>query len=177
MGKEFERYPLIILLLGVSLTIPNSFCWAQSVSKTVRISFEIEPITVLKVTSEKGVGAVQLGPVSPHAEVSSQALEISVTTNTHGRYQVYHELRNEILNAAGTSFPNERLLFMVTPGTEGGNSEIPNMTPVPMNEALIFTSKAGGGSDTFRVLYSIDNSKLFSAGTYYGNIFIDLRNE
>ena len=150
---------------------------AETETKIVRVSFEIEPVTVMKVASNLGVGAVRLGPISPRAEVPSQALEVSILTNTHHSYQVYHRLEGEISNAEGAKFPSEKILFMVTRGKEGGNSEFPGSIPVPTDETLIFRSKPEGGSDTFQVVYSVENTKLFEAGLYYGNIYFDIRTE
>lgn len=151
--------------------------WAQTVSKTVRISFEIEPVTKVKISSEAGVSAVRLGPISPHAKIPTQILTVSVMTNTKNRYQIYHELKGNVISEGGDQFPPQQLLFMATDGEKGGKSETRDFTPVPPGEVTIFTSRSEGGPDTFQVLYSIDNNRLFPAGTYYGDINIDIRTE
>ena len=159
------------------LFVSSRLLWAQSVTKNVRVSFEIEPVTVIKVSSQAGVSAVRLGPLSPRADISPEPLEVSIMTNTRDRYRVYHVLREGVTNSAGTQFPFNRLLFMASSGTEGGKSEIPSFTKIPQDEIPIFTSKPEGGPDTFQIIYSVDNKELFSAGFYYGNIHIHLRNE
>ncbi len=154
-----------------------SLLQAQTVSQTVRISFEIEPVTVLKATSESGVSAVRLGPVSPKTEVPAKALKIDIMTNTRQRYRVYHQLSSEVTSGEGSSFPVEQLKFMVTSGNAGGASAIPNFASIPNGEIPIFTSKPEGGPDSFQILYSLENQKLFSSGIYYGNISLDMRTE
>ncbi len=151
--------------------------WAQTVSKNISVSFEIEPVTVLKANSESGVSAVRLGPVSPGTQVPNQTLTVSIVTNTRQRYRVYHELRGEVTSSEGISFPQDQLLFMATAGTQGGASQVPSFIPVPQGEISLFTSKSEGGPDSFQILYSLENKKLFSAGLYYGNISLDLRTE
>ena len=166
-----------IFFIFFLIAFRTDFLFAQSVSKTARVSFEIEPVTTLKVASGSGATAVRLGPISPRAEIPPQPLEISIVTNTHQSYRVYHELQEDVVSESGAAFPSDRLLFMVTQGNRGGASSISNFTPVPQGETPIFTSKPEGGPDTFQILYAINNTKLFEAGTYYGNISIDLRNE
>ena len=171
----FRSASIFLALLGILQS--SGSLWAETESKTVRISFDIEPVMVMKMTSENGVGAVRLGPISPGAEPPPQALEIKVITNTRPSYQIYHRLEGEVTNSDGTKFPHEKLLFMVTNGTKGGAGLFPSLTSVPEEETLIFRSRSEGGTDIFRVMYSVENSKLFEAGSYYGNIYFDLRTE
>lgn len=166
----------ILLILCTAFLIPHPL-FAQTTSKRIRVSFEIEPVTVMRVSSNSGVSAVRLGPISPRASVPPQSLEVSVVSNTHQRYEVYHHLHEDIPNAAGTQFPSARLHFMVTPGTEGGDSRIPHFVEIPQGDAPIFTSKQEGGSDLFHIYYLIENKEIISAGTYYGNITIDVHPE
>lgn len=171
MKKIFLFLTLFWVLAG------TSFLCAQTVSQTVRVSFEIEPVTVLRATSESGVSAVRLGPVSPKTEVPAKALNVSVITNTRQRYRVYHQLGSEVTSGEGALFPSEQLKFMVTSGAAGGTSEVQNFVSIPEGEVPIFTSKTEGGTGSFQILYSLENQKLFSAGIYYGNISLDMRTE
>lgn len=165
------------LLLLSLMVLASGRLWAQTAIGTVRISFEIEPVTVMKVTSEAGGRTVRLGPISPSAEVPTQTLEISIVSNAHENYRIYHKLRPEITSDTGTTFPVEKLRFMVTPGDKGGRSEVPSFTAVPSEEVPIFVSSPEGGSDVFQILYTVESTELFSAGVYYGDIYIDLRME
>lgn len=180
-GSSRKRKPtkgfqlILILILSV---FGAQRLWAQgTATKTVRISFEIEPVMTMQVASEAGVSAVRLGPLSPNEQAPPQALEVSVITNLHQRYQVFHSLQEGITEASGEEFPRDRLLFMVTAGKGEGTSLISGFTQVPTSEVPIFSSGSGGGSDLFHILYSVDNSELFSAGAYYGNITVDIRTE
>lgn len=151
--------------------------WADTVTKTVMVSFDIEPVTVLKTNSRMGASAVRLGPVSPRGKVSPQAIDISIVTNERQRYQIYHRLEGDLMNAAGTEFPPSKVLFKATSGIKGGASEIPDFREVPKEETLLFTSKPEGGPDQFQIFYSVDSHDVFPAGLYYGNIHLDLRSD
>ncbi len=164
-------------IFGTLLFLPLNGLWADTEIKIVRILFEIEPVTAMKVASDTGVKAVQLGPLSPHAEVPAQSLEVSILSNIRQSYQIYHRLEEDVTNARGTKFPHEKLLFMVAGGKEGGTSAFSGLSSIPSGETLIFRSKPDGGSDVFRILYSVENTKLFEAGLYYGNIYLDIRTE
>lgn len=170
--------PILFSWVWVALfLIPSQKLSADTEIKIVRMSFEIEPVTVMKVTSDTGVGAVRLGPLSPNVEVPSQSLQVSVLSNAHRPYQIYHRMEEDVTNARGIKFPPEKLLFMVTGGKEGGTSAFSSLIKIPAGETLIFRSRPEGGSDIFQILYSVENTKLFEAGLYYGNIYLDIRTE
>lgn len=162
----------------ILIAFPSSkILLANTVSKTVRIAFEIEPVTALKVVSETGGRMVRLGPLTPKMEAPPRTLEVTVATNVKGRYRVVHEVEGNVMNATGDEFPPEKVLFRVSPGIKGGVSGIPSLTPIPQGEVVIFTSGTDGGADAFQVTYSVDNTELFPAGLYYANIRVDIRTE
>ena len=162
--------------LAVSFFAGSSL-WADTVTKTIRVSFEIEPVTVLKAASSMGVSAVRLGPLSPHSGPATESIEVSVITNSHQRYRVYHRLEGGVFSESGSEFPRSKVLFMTTPGNKGGTSEIPNFKEVPDGEVAIFTSKDEGGKDNFHVLYTVNNDEVFPAGLFSGSIHLDVRAE
>ena len=166
-------FPRIFLL---ALSLPPS-ANANTVTQTTRVSYEIEPVTAVTVASETGVQAVRLGPVTPHTEVATQSLKVSIKTNTRQHYRVYQNFEGEMLSSVGTPFPLQKILFRVTNGEKGGVSEVPSPTQLAPGEIPIFTSSAEAGADIFRIYFVLDNTELFPAGLFYGNLNIDLRVE
>ena len=175
ISARFNRAGIFLAIFWILQSSGPS--WAETESRMVRISFDIEPVMVMKVSSARGVGAVRLGPIAPRSEIPPETLEVGVITNTRQSYEIYHRLDGEITNGDGTKFPTEKLLFMVTSGNKGGTGLFPSLSPLPGGETLVFRSRSEGGSDIFRVMYSVENSKLFEAGSYYGNISLELRAE
>ena len=154
-----------------------SAAYANTVTQTARISFEIEPVTAVSVASESGVQAVRMGPVAPHAEVTTQSLKVSIKTNTKQHYRVYQNFEGEMLNSAGTPFPLQKILFRASNGEKSGVSEVASPTQLTPGEIPIFTSSSEGGADAFHIYFVLDNTELFPAGLFYGNLNIDLRVE
>ncbi len=165
-----------IAMLGVFLCVVccAGYVYAAAQTKTLTLTFNVEPVTLLKVTSQSGGNNVEIGPVISGIDVPVQSLEVVIVTNTSQPYRVYHELGGELTNRSGGELPNGELSFMASSGKNGGTSEIPSMTMVPRQRTLIFTSKPEGGPDRFTLQYSLKNKKIFGAGDYYGNIRIEI---
>lgn len=146
---------------------------AISDSKTLPLTFNVEPATVLKTVSSNGPNAVEIGPVAQGIDATTETLQVLVLTNTEDRYRINHELRGEVTNNSGAEFPGNSLRLMVSSGEKGGSSLVPAFTPVPRGKVPIFTSRTSGGPDSFSISYSVSGKKTFEAGSYYGNIYLD----
>lgn len=160
--------PGLLLLL---LSVPG-WLYANSDTQTLSLTFLIEPVTVVKISSPGKV--VRIGPLVPGVDAPGENLQVSVATNTEDSYEVFHELRNEITSNSGGEFPKNELEFSVSKGKEGGTSLVPSARPVPIDRIPVF--KSLGGPDLFTIQYIVINKKSFSAGSYYGNISITLEN-
>ena len=176
MTRNFLKRDRFILILVINLLAAFPL-QADTVAKTLRLSFDIEPMTALKVVSSAGVSAVRLGPISPQAQVPVQSIEVSVLTNGRQRYRIYHRLEGGVFNASGSEFPRSKILFMASPGVRGGASEIPNFREVPDGDIVIFTSKSEGGTENFQLLYTVNNDEVFPAGLFSGSVHLDVRTE
>lgn len=144
--------------------------------ETVNLAFTITPQTVVKANQSTMSANVLLGPVIPGVKTEGAALDVSVLTNSNEPYRVYHELRGDVGSSSGGEFPEEELMMSVTPGRAGGHSEVSGKMKVERTRTLIFSSNATGDADQFQIRYSLKGDKPFSAGNYYGNIYLDVEN-
>ncbi len=165
--KKIRKYGLFFLFLAVSGPL-----YAESDTQTLNLTFSIEPVTIVKVSSPGKV--VRIGPLVPGVDARAESLLISIATNTEDSYQVFHELRNDITSNTGGEFPKDELQFSVSNGKTGGTSLFPAQRPMPRERIPVF--KSPGGPDLFTIQYVIPNKKSFTAGNYYGNISITLEN-
>ncbi len=141
--------------------------YAASDTQTLPLTFSIEPVRAVRAEASSGGPRVELGPVVPGVDAVAQTVEVMILTNTEEPYSVYHELRNEITNGSGTLLPDEGFQYLVTPGTEGGESAVPSWMPVPPSRSLLLRSR--GGPDRFVLQYTVKGKNILEAGDYYGN--------
>lgn len=161
-------------LLFMSILGWTGLSYGAAQTKTLTLTFNVEPVTVLKVSSSSGGNSVELGPVVSGVNVPVQSLEVRIVTNTSQPYRIYHDLTGDLTNRSGGVIPEGELLMMASNGRNGGTSEAPSMVPVVKGRVLLLTSRPEGGPDQFTLNYAMKNQKTFGAGDYYGNIRIEI---
>lgn len=152
---------------------PHAVSFAESDSRTLSLTFEIEPVTVVRMESDSGSANVNLGPVILGAAQESVLL-VSVVSNSGGAYRVYHQLENELTNGQGDLLSESSINMSVSNGSSGGVSEMPSPVPVPRTRTPIFRSSNKGGPERFSIRYVIPGNKMIEAGQYYGNVHLEI---
>ena len=171
-SKIFNKKTILIAGLGFLFLTLSPPVYANSDTQTLNLTFFIEPVSLVKVSSPGKV--VRIGPVVPGVDARAETLQVAILTNTEDGYQIFHELRNDITSNSGGEFPKEELAFSVSGGKNTGTSLVPSPATVPRDRTPIFRSS--GGPDLFTIQYILSNKKSFTAGNYYGNISITLEN-
>jgi len=177
MGNKMKirlTQSMISMFVFASLVMMTSPLNAHTDTETVNMTFQVVPVTVVKAVSTSGHTGIDFGSVVPGGVAFSRELDVSILTNSNDPYHVYHEIRNEVLSAGGTPYPEDDLFFTVSNGQEHGSSEVASPTQIPRGRSVIFSSGSQGGYDRFRIQYSIANEKLSEAGDYYGQVYIDV---
>ena len=148
--------------------ISSAAVFAASDTKSVVLTFYIEPVTAVRVESSFGSGKVELGTAVPGVELPPQSLNVSVFSNEEQPYQIYHEMQHEMAAANGAPLAGDFFRFLVAEGTRGGRSSVSSWTAVPQGRIAIFSSNGGG--DQFFVHYAVSGSDVLEAGDYYGHM-------
>jgi len=157
----FLGFSLLALLLGAPKT------YGVSDTETLQLTFNIEPVRVIRAEASSGGPSVDLGSALPGIDVPAQTVRVSIVTNTESPYSIYHELRSEMTNQSGTMIADEHFRYQVSEGLHGTESLVSSWTPVPLGRALI--ARGRGGPDDFAIQYSVQGKKVLEAGDYYGN--------
>lgn len=166
----------LILLPGFFLAGASSL-WAESETKSIHVSFVVQPQFDVVISSGAALPAVRFGPVSPQEGPMEQSVQIEIHTNKRQRYFIYQEMKSPLAHPEGEIFPKEELEFMVLPGKKGGQSNVPNRKPLSPGRELIFSSSNEGGPDSFTIVYTLKNKAIFNSGDYFGSVGLSVRSE
>lgn len=162
--KKYSGTILTVMLAGLL------FCaaaFAASDTQTLPVSFYIEPVRAVRAEASSGGPSVELGSVVPGVDLTAKTVQVTILTNTEEPYAVYHDLRSEMTNSSGTLLPDQSFQYLVTPGSQGGESAVPAWAAVPETRSLLFRSS--GGPAAFVLQYTVTGKNILEAGDYYGN--------
>ncbi len=143
---------------------------AETALETIEFRIRIDPVFHVE-TDSKEAGNVRLGPVTPGNPQAIDTARIIVRTN-HGRpYRIVQYLGQEFMSEGG--FPlKDRVLFSVSNGTQGGQSQVSSPQPLTSERVVIFLNKEGV-SDQFTISYFGTTDKVIPAGRYRAPIVIE----
>ncbi len=171
-GSNLGRAGLLVIL-GVLTFGTGPRALAQgTTTETVGFSISIEPVFVVKDSSEEG-GNIELGPLSPGEQPAPKRANISVRTNRGRPYRIAQRLEQNLLNEKGSGLPEEPVLFSATDGRRGGQSQVKTPAPLATQPAVLFSSNPEGESDDFTVTYSVSSRQMVSAGSYRARILLE----
>ncbi len=160
------------ILAAALLCIGGSSLARGTSTETVGFSLKIEPVFVVKDSSEEG-GNIELGPLLPGEQPAPKRANISVRTNRGRPYRITQRLEQNLLNEKGSGLSEEPVLFSATDGRRGGQSEAKTPAPLTTQPAVLFSSNPEGESDDFTVTYSVSSSQMVSAGSYRARILLE----
>ncbi len=162
------------LAFGLLAQIAAGSLWAEVDTKSVRVSFEVRPVFMVKtVSNSSGVPDVDFGWVLPAGDPSQgEILDVTVATNTVKPYKIY-QMATAIRSDEGAAPPESTMKFRVTPGRAGGETEASGYEELKPGKRLIFSSRSGGGADQFQIHYQLGESEVLDAGNYYGSVTIN----
>jgi len=138
-------------LLGVVAWVPTALA---SVTLSVRVA--------------RGGFDLDFGTVSPGGPPETRELELTLTSTGGGRYRVYQEMPNFLINERGARLPEGILVMQISRGMTGTPSS-GGIVPVTSQPQELFVSNPSGQSDTLLLVYSLQQSAAaLPSGTYRG---------
>ena len=157
----------------IQMVIPVKL-FAEADTKTLPLTFYIQPVTAVRAEGQSGSASVELGRVLPGVDQQAEALNVTIRTNTEQRYKIFHRYLSAITSSQGGQMPEGGLRFRVSGGSAGGQSAVPGWTEVPDGRAEIFNSSDSGGADAFTVNYLVSGKKTLAAGDYFGQVRLEI---
>ncbi len=159
--------------MTVVMTLPLKL-FADADTKTLPLTFYIQPVTAVRAEGAAGSASVELGRVLPGVDQQAEALKVTIRTNSEQRYKIFHRYLSSITSAGGGQMPEGGLRFMVSGGSAGGQSAVQSWTEVPEGRAEIFNSGDSGGADSFTLNYLVSGKKPLEAGDYFGQVRLEI---
>ncbi len=141
-------------------------------TETIGMEINIEPAFSVETTADQAGGNIELGPLLPHGS-ATQTAHVIVYTNRGQPYRITQHLKQDFQNEFGAEFDPSGMLFSVSNGLHGGQSEVTDLTPVKNGPTVIFTSNRRGDADEFTITYAAKPKKLIPAGRYRAQIKIE----
>ena len=148
---------LLNLTLGAVLCFLNSQAYAE-------FSLSVTP-TVTR--NNINFGQLQAG------DVSTQEVEIKVTSDTGIRYRITHALLEPLSNEREDMFSLDQIKFFLRNASKG-TMLIETPIPVPMGTMEIYTSDNSGIQDTMTLAYTLFIPEVVRPGLYGGRITFNL---
>lgn len=161
----------VILLLG--LLFPSSSAAAQETATEVReLKIQIQPVFYVESDADAG-GNIDLESAWAGGGSTSDTVRVKVHTNRGVPYRIVQQLEQDLLSERGHRLSEKQVLFSVSDGLHGGQSEVKGPRALAKDRLVIFTSNRQGDADEFTLSYLNSSKKMVPAGTYRARILID----
>jgi hypothetical protein len=121
----------------------------------------------LEVRIVRGGLDLEFGEVGPGEPSRTEELELLVTGDGSGRYRMYQEAPDLLVNERGRRLPEGTLVMQLSRGLTGTRGA-EGIVPVSQDAQELFVSDSAGSSDTLLIAYAIQPGASLAAGTYQG---------
>ena len=129
----------------------------------------------LSIMPEDGTNSLRFGRVGLPTTLNKE-VNFRITTDEDQQYQVFQRLSSPFFNERGEQLSEDVLMSAGVPGSNSvGNLDLQNAERLGFSEQLIYTSSAGGLSDSFALVYQVNAEDVTANGNFSGDILYTLR--
>ena len=153
----------------LSALIGAHCAFAESVSKSVRVSATILPRLEISVTPETGsdisFGAIEQ-PAPGDTAGRSVKVNVGVFSNLGHPYQITQTVRQPLISTDGARIPDEQFVVSTRDATQGSLAAPQPVAVSPGTTTTLYTSNGRGKSDSFIADYSLRVTPQTPAGDF-----------
>lgn len=132
--------------------------------------FLAEASISFSVTSFHGGKYINFGEVNSRSSVT-QEIKVKITNSGTTPYQIKHVLIDPIVSEKGVPLKEQVLFYYTVIGSNSQGSLYDTvLKPLGSREDILYASDSRGSSDTFKIIYLFNGSKLTSPGHYIGRL-------
>jgi len=129
----------------------------------------------LSVTPIQGGSGIRFDRVLPGMR-NTQEVRIRVSSNGDKQFQVYQRVQEPITNQKGQSLNLSAVEMASLPNSNtSGTLYLQNVDHLSYSDQLVYTSGAGGESDSFTIAYNAVPERLNDSGSFRGRVVFTVR--
>jgi hypothetical protein len=132
----------------------------------------------LSVNPIDGSNSLRFENTAPTGEEKNQEIHIRVTSTNGGQFQVFQRILEPLMNEKGEAFNLQAIATQTLPNSNSsGTLYLQNADHLTMSDQLLYSSSAGGTSDSFIIGYSLNQGLINTGGSFRGRLIFTVRGQ
>ncbi|MCA9409305.1 MAG: hypothetical protein H6755_06225 [Candidatus Omnitrophica bacterium] len=155
--KTIKQLVIVSAIAGLFMTV----------SAEATLNLSVNPIA--------GGNNLRFGRVDRQSSVNKE-VRIRISSNEGTQYQVFQRLVEPFQNDKGQTLGMDAInAYTLLGSNSSGTLYLQNLERLGYSEQLVYSSSAGGDSDSFTLVYTAKGNALQASGNFFGRILYTVR--